>query len=580
MRLARRLADAARSPVRLVALARRIVELLLRGELGGTLARLRARGATTAELRAWRAACPVPRGEAAPFVLLLDVDDPPARLAGLGPEAAQARAVLRRDGANAWRDLRGGEARPLDAWCTGPAAVPWLWWVAAPLALADGAGAALAAACAQPGARIVTTDHDVVDGDGRLQRVAFAPAFDAFGAREAPPGAAWLAVHASLAAQVEAAAGAGAAGPWRVLLDAAAALPAQAVVHLPWSCVRAAGDGRPDAAAQAAVRPVLERAAEAAGVRVDVAPGRAPWLRYACAPRLASVVVPTRDRPDLLAASLEAALAHRGRHDVELVVVDNDSTDPAVAGVAAALRGRAAVTMLPQPGPFNFAASCNAGARAARGDVLVLLNNDAVASAGWLDELVALAVQPDVGAVGPLLVYPDGRLQSAGVLVGVNRTATSALAGFDPDDPFARAWCATRRRVSAVLGACLAVERRKYAAVGGMDERFAVSHNEVDLCLRLEAAGWSNVFTPFARVAHREGASRGFELTPDERVRLEREEAHFVARWGALLRQCDPAYHPALAAKGGAFMLGPPGPPPAPRAGWRAAATAPPAAAP
>ena len=205
---------------------------------------------------------------------------------------------------------------------------------------------------------------------------------------------------------------------------------------------------------------------------------------------------------------------------------------------------------------------------AAKGRVVVLLNNDTVVTDGWLDELVALAVQPGVGAVGPLLVYPDGRLQSAGVLVGVNRTATSALAGFDPDDPAAVDWCSSRRRVSAVLGACIAIERERYLQAGGMDERLAVSHNEVDLGLRLDADGLANLFTPFARVVHDEGATRGFEVTREERARLDAEEHAFRERWARALASCDPAYHPALARTGAPFALGEVPQVLAPRAGW------------
>jgi GT2 family glycosyltransferase len=248
--------------------------------------------------------------------------------------------------------------------------------------------------------------------------------------------------------------------------------------------------------------------------------------------------------------------------------VDNGSVDPATAKLLHGLHARLAVTVVQSPGPFNFPLLCNAGVGNARGRLVVLLNNDTSVTEGWLDELTALAARPRTGAVGPLLLYPDGRIQSAGVLGGVNRTATSALAGFSRDDAIARAWCAARRRITAVMGACLAVEREKYLSVGGMDERFAVSHNEVDLCLRLEAAGLANVFTPFASVVHEEGATRGFELTKDERDALMREEALFRTRWGARLRDVDPAHHPAFARDGNGFELPPVACEAGPRAGW------------
>jgi GT2 family glycosyltransferase len=152
--------------------------------------------------------------------------------------------------------------------------------------------------------------------------------------------------------------------------------------------------------------------------------------------------------------------------------------------------------------------------------------------------------------------------------VGVNRTATSAFAGFAPDDPAAVAWAQSRRRVSAVMGACLAVERRKFTAVGGFDERFAVSHNEVDLCLRLERAGFANVVTPHSRVLHVEGASRGFEVEPAERARLAEEEQLFRERWKERIAATDPAHHPWLAREGNPFAFASGRIDAPPRLGW------------
>jgi GT2 family glycosyltransferase len=282
-----------------------------------------------------------------------------------------------------------------------------------------------------------------------------------------------------------------------------------------------------------------------------------------------SIVIPTRDRPDLLRRCIDSVLQGGSPGDVELVVVDNGSKDPHLLDLLRSFQQRAIVRTIARDIPFNFPLLCNAGVEAARGRVIILLNNDAEVRAGWLDELVPLATRTDVGAVGPLVLYPDGRIQSAGVLVGVNRTATSALEGFDPRTRAAQDWCASRRRVSAVLGACMAIEREKYLRHGGLDAAFAVSHNEVDFCLRLEASGLANVFTPFARVVHVEGATRGFEVTATERARLEVEERQFLARWGVLLDAVDPAHHAAFARSGNPFLLAP-----APlslptRAGWR-----------
>ena len=206
--------------------------------------------------------------------------------------------------------------------------------------------------------------------------------------------------------------------------------------------------------------PGLERLASAKGVAIAVDVSSVPWLTYRVrVPAAVSVVIPTRDRPDLVERCVYSVLRGGWQADGEIVVVDNGSTDARLAELLRSLSQRATVRIVKRDIPFNFPLLCNAGVEAARGRVAVLLNNDAEAHAGWLDELIPLAMRSDVGAVGPLIVYPDGLVQSAGVLVGVNRTATSALEGFDARSPAVQAWWSSRRRVSAVLGACIAIER-------------------------------------------------------------------------------------------------------------------------
>jgi GT2 family glycosyltransferase len=199
--------------------------------------------------------------------------------------------------------------------------------------------------------------------------------------------------------------------------------------------------------------------------------------------------------------------------------------------------------VLRHPGEFNYPDLVNAGAGAARGDVLVLLNNDCVArDHSWLDAMTSLAREAEVGAVGAILLYEDGSLQHAGVTLGLGGEAGHR----DRKLPAAHVGNLGRlsavHEVSAVTAACLAVERRKYHEVGGVDRAFAVAFNDIDFCLRLQERGYRNLLTPEAVLIHAESASRGQDTGP-KRARFEREAARFRDRWRPLI-QDDPYFHP------------------------------------
>jgi GT2 family glycosyltransferase len=291
------------------------------------------------------------------------------------------------------------------------------------------------------------------------------------------------------------------------------------------------------AAPRADVRAVLP-----AGARVEPAAGH--WRRIrrplAAEPRV-EVVVPTRDHAALLERCARTVLGATAWERLGLCVVDNGSTDPAVAALLAALARDARVRVVRDSRPFNFPALVNAAVATSEADVVVLLNDDTeVLDAGWVETLAEEAVRPEVGAVAPLLLYPDGRVQQAGAAIGLWGTAGHPFAGLDPwrPTPFGAAEDATRNWL-AVSAACLAVERRKLLAAGGLDEAFAVAGNDVDLGLRLTAAGHRSLCVPHARLLHHEGASRGQSFAPGD---LERSRERY-APW---LAAGDPFYHPAL----------------------------------
>jgi len=256
-----------------------------------------------------------------------------------------------------------------------------------------------------------------------------------------------------------------------------------------------------------------------------------------------TAVVPTRDRPHLLAACL-AGLFEGTSPAPDLVIVDNGTVDPQALRLLDEAARRPRVRVLRRPGPFNYSALCNAGAEIAETPLLLLLNNDvAPVEPDWIGRLAAWAVRPDVGAVGARLLYPDGRLQHGGVVVGMGGTALHLH--HRTRDPHGYLGLLDQpRTVSAVTGAVTMVALDKWRAVGGLDaDAFPVLLNDIDLCLRLAARGWRTVYEPAATLIHHESASRGRGLAPLRRHAAERRR--FADRWADAIRD-DPWFHPAL----------------------------------
>ncbi len=269
------------------------------------------------------------------------------------------------------------------------------------------------------------------------------------------------------------------------------------------------------------------------------------------APPLATLIIPTRDRVELLRACIESLRAHTDWPAVEIIVCDNDSRQPRTLAYLRRLAGEG-VRVLPCPGPFNFAAMNNRAAAEARGALLVFVNNDVVARrSDWLRRMAEEALRPDIGAVGAKLLDVRERIQHAGIVLGTGGLVTHAHRHFPGAAPGYLASLRATHRVSAVTAACLAVEATKFRAVGGFDEAaFAVDFNDVDLCLRLEAAGYRTLMVPGAVLSHHEAASRRWN--PEARNRHEAEVAALRARWGARL-ETDPWYHPGFDPRAGTY---------------------------
>lgn len=276
-------------------------------------------------------------------------------------------------------------------------------------------------------------------------------------------------------------------------------------------------------------------------------------------PPLASIIIPTRDGGAHLRTCLDS-LCERTRYPAfEVLLVDNQSCDPDTLTLFEQRRSDSRFRVLPYDAPFNYSAINNAAAREARGRVVVLLNDDTeVISPDWLDELVRLAIQPDIGAVGALLFYPDGMVQHGGVALGIGGVAghLHLHAPRNADGYMGR--LKLRQAVSAVTGACLAVEAGKFQAVGGLDEvNLPIAFNDVDLCIRLAERGWRSVWTPWTQMYHHESKTRGLDTAPEKRDRFDREARYMKQRWGRKLRD-DPYYSPHFSRVGPSHTLADP----------------------
>jgi GT2 family glycosyltransferase len=316
-----------------------------------------------------------------------------------------------------------------------------------------------------------------------------------------------------------------------------------------------------DYAAEAGLRAVaaqLERLGS--GARAEALPHghyRVGWPLPHPAPKV-SLVVPTRDRVELLRGCVESVLARTRYPAFELVVVDNGSTDPEALAHLDALSRRPGVRVLRYDRPFNYSAINNWAVGQCDGAIIGLLNNDVeVISTGWLEEMVGHATREEVGAVGAMLYYPDGTIQHAGVILGVHGVAAHVYAGRPRGFPGHGGRLRVAQRLSAVTGACLVVRREVFERAGGMDEALEVAFNDIDFCLRLRELGYTNVWTPFAELYHHESASRGSDEEGGKRERFVREIELMRQRWGGVLQE-DPAYNPNLSLNSRHFDLASP----------------------
>jgi len=273
---------------------------------------------------------------------------------------------------------------------------------------------------------------------------------------------------------------------------------------------------------------------------------------------LVSIVIPFRDRPGLLHCVIGDILERSSYEHFEVVGVSNHSSEAETFDAMADLSGLDdRVRFVEHDVAFNFPALVNFGVAAGQGEHVVLLNNDIRGFCeGWIEALLEHSQRPEIGAVGGKLYYPDGRVQHAGVIIGIDGYAGHAHKGFPAEHQGYFNRLRVVRNVSALTGAFMMVERSLYQSVNGFDEQtFPVACNDVDFCLRLSERGVRNVFTPHAEARHIESASRGYEDTPEKRERFTAEKRRFRARHGGLLERGDPYYNPNLTLEAEDFAL-------------------------
>ena len=262
---------------------------------------------------------------------------------------------------------------------------------------------------------------------------------------------------------------------------------------------------------------------------------------------LVTVMIPNKDHTDDLDRCLTSLYKNAGYDNFEVLVIENNSTDPETERYYAQIPQKFAnCRVVRYQGGFNFSAINNFGAQFANGEQLLLLNNDIeITSQDFLREMLSYSQRPDVGAVGAKLIYPDNEIQHAGVVMGINGSAGHSHKGHPADAVGDMYRLVTTQDFMAVTGACLMTKTALYREMGGLDEeKFAVAYNDVDYCLKLWQKGLLNVYTPLAQAIHYESRSRGLDTLSENAKRYEREKANFYEKYQPYIDNYDPYYNP------------------------------------
>ena len=276
-----------------------------------------------------------------------------------------------------------------------------------------------------------------------------------------------------------------------------------------------------------------------------------------------SIVIPNKDHAADLKRCITSILEKSTYENYEIVIVENGSETKEIFDYYTSLKEYDNIRVVTYEKPegqngFNYSAVNNFGVKQTKGDYILLLNNDTeVIIVNWMEELLMYAQREDVGAAGAKLYYGNKTIQHAGVVLqlGAHRTAGHSHYGQSRENLGYMGRLCYAQNVSAVTGACLLVKKSLFEEVGGLDESFAISLNDVDFCLKLREKGLLNVFTPFAELYHYESVSRGLDDSGEKAERYNRESAHFREKWKTVLEKGDPYYNPNFSLDRSDFAL-------------------------
>jgi O-antigen biosynthesis protein len=275
---------------------------------------------------------------------------------------------------------------------------------------------------------------------------------------------------------------------------------------------------------------------------------------------LVSLIVPTRNAANLMRPCLDGILHRTHYRNFEIIIIDHESDEPETLELLREASTDPRVRIMPYKGEFNYSDMNNKAVMLARGELIGLINNDIeVIDPDWLTEMVSLAVRPENGAIGAKLLYPDGSVQHAGVVIGLGGGSGHIFVKAARDEPGYFGRLQLTSNISAVTAACLLVKKSIFEEVGGLNAvELKVAFNDVDLSLKIAARGYRNVWTPYALLTHHESPSRGFDHDdPVKFERNQREVSYMRAKWSEIW-ECEPFFNVNLSLRSPDFELAAP----------------------